>query len=48
MSVMSNIWLDIQQMIDQGHSFIYISNYLDIPVEWVVEVASTMDPYEPA
>jgi len=42
MSVMSELYLEIQEMLESDESFYYISKKLDIPVSWVLEVNQNM------
>lgn len=43
MSVMSNLALDIENMIVEGYYFEEIAQKLEVPVSWVSEVAKQMD-----
>ncbi len=43
MSVMSNLALDIENMIVEGYYFEEIACRLEVPVSWVSEVAAQMD-----
>jgi hypothetical protein len=43
MSVMSNLALDIENMIIDGYYFEEIAQKLEVPVSWVSEVAKQMD-----
>lgn len=38
MSVMSNLHMDIQDMLEQGHSPWAVAKTLEVPVSWVYEV----------
>lgn len=48
MSRMKELAMDIEQMIELGHGFETIARTLDIPVQWVIEVADSMvdDAYD--
>ncbi len=43
MSVMSNLALDIENMIIDGYYFEEIAQKLEVPMSWVSEVAKQMD-----
>ena len=43
MSFMSQLSLDIEEMIIQGHYFEEIAQKLEVPMSWVSEVAKQMD-----
>ena len=43
MSAMSNLHLDIENMIIEGLSFEEIACRLEVPISWVSEVAAQMD-----
>lgn len=43
MSVMSNLALDIENMIVDGYYFEEIAQKLEVPMSWVSEVAKQMD-----
>lgn len=43
MSGMSNLALDIENMIIEGHYYEEIARQLEVPVSWVSEVAAQMD-----
>lgn len=43
MSVMSNLHLDIENMIIEGLYFEEIACRLEVPISWVSEVAAQMD-----
>lgn len=38
MSVMSNLYIEIQDMLEQGHSPWAVAQTLEVPVQWVYEV----------
>ena len=43
MSRMSELYCDIELMLEQGNSPFIISEYLEVPVTWVYEVAESQD-----
>ena len=43
MSKMSNLVLDIEDMLEQGKSFAQVARELDIPVHFVVEAAEIIE-----
>jgi len=47
MSVMSNLELEIEMMLEQGTHPATISAVLEVPVSWVYEVSDSLDEHEP-
>lgn len=45
MSFMSQLSIDIENMIIEGHYFEDIAQKLEVPMSWVSEVAKQMDQY---
>lgn len=43
MGKMKDLVMDIEAMLDLGHSYETIARQLDIPVQWVVDTADRMD-----
>ena len=43
MSKMSNLVLDIEEMLEQGKSFAQVARELEIPVHFVVEAAEIIE-----
>ena len=43
MSKMSELYCDIELMLEQGDSPLKIAQYLHIPITWVYEVSDTED-----
>ena len=50
MSQMSELYCDIELMLEQGDSPLKIAQYLQVPIKWVYEVSESQDeelsPYE--
>lgn len=46
MGKMKDMVMDIEGLLYDGLSYAEIANQLDIPVRWVVEVASAMQQYD--
>jgi hypothetical protein len=42
MSVMSELWMDVQDMLERGESWQNVAAALDVPLSWVEEVANDM------
>lgn len=47
MSKISNLVLDIENMLEQGKSFVQVASELEIPVHFVVEAAANIDQDQP-
>ena len=43
MSRMSELYADIELMLDQGDSPLKIAQYLQVPIKWVYEVTESQD-----
>jgi NADH:ubiquinone oxidoreductase subunit E len=46
MSVMSELWMDVQDMLERGESWQSVADTLNVPVSWVEEVANDMTEFE--
>jgi NADH:ubiquinone oxidoreductase subunit E len=46
MSVMSELWMDVQDMLERGESWQNVADTLNVPVSWVEEVAREIAEFE--